>query len=995
MKAVTDFFKSRKNGIIVSFCAFIIAIVTAVSCGVLLAEKKDKPEISISTAETVTPRNSGWWTDSGNYATSYAGGDGTEDDPYLISNGAEFAKLAIDVNAGNKYAGQYFKLTSSIDLLDYYWTPIGNSATRYFGGVFNADGFNVEGMVISSTYAYTGLFGYVSGEGSINDLSLKDCSIAVETSNTMAYYGGLVASLDGTATLTNCSVTGSISVVATNAGLRVGGLVGLNYSTGLISSCRSNTVISAQSTYGEVYVGGITAYNASSKIEKSYNSGSLTGEAKTDLKIGGLVGYGNTITIDQSFNSGVVTTIESSATQNVAAGGLVGECYSSSSISNSYNSGAITGVATTNSYIGGIIGDVYNGQITADHVYNIGSVTATGSVGYGGGFIGKARVGSSVDSFSLATISASTSAGGIIGYASYLKSSNQYFYLTNIYYDSSKTSTDKLVAADGTGVSCTNSGGVSGLTSELTSSAKYTGTLSLSYVSDTGISGKVRWGTEWDFTNKWTIESDVNNNYPTFKYLYWKYSASSAYAGGTGTEADPYLISNSSELAKLADDVNNYWRTYAGIHFKLTSNINLGGKEWEPISTSSTYSFSGNFDGDNYSINGMTIKGNYEYAGLFGCVDYKSNPSIKNLLINDAEIENQGTYTGGLIGDLDSDFGGSVLIENCFVSGNITGSESIGVGGIAGWANFYGGEDKKITISNCINKAKITGTYSSAGIIGYGGIIGCSMVSFGKNEFNLINCINMGAVTGESCVGGILGRIDYSLYSETASLKINITNCNNTGNVLGTAGYIIGGLLGGASGSCSFNDLCEMNFVNSFVECDVSGLESLGGLFGNLNNSTGAINIKNCYFKGTITTSLSSASNPSLVGGIIGRLYCNQSSVVQDCFAVATINAPNLTNLTYVKADFGYMDPTNKPSVVQNYYVDVDIVGKESTITSKTYVGATDGTSESFGSDAWFYSPYFKGGELTLKGIYHIGKGIMTTSEENIAKLESLGYTAA
>ena len=62
------------------------------------------------------------------YAQHYAGGSGTKNDPYLISNDKELAKLARDVNNGNTsqaFLGKYFKLTADIDLSGGIWMPIG------------------------------------------------------------------------------------------------------------------------------------------------------------------------------------------------------------------------------------------------------------------------------------------------------------------------------------------------------------------------------------------------------------------------------------------------------------------------------------------------------------------------------------------------------------------------------------------------------------------------------------------------------------------------------------------------------------------------------------------------------------------------------------------------------------------------------------------------------------------------------------------------------
>lgn len=71
----------------------------------------------------------------GSIATAFAGGSGTENDPYQIDDGAQLAYLASEVNKGQPYENSYFVLTADIDLANHDWTPIGNSFSDVlFGG---------------------------------------------------------------------------------------------------------------------------------------------------------------------------------------------------------------------------------------------------------------------------------------------------------------------------------------------------------------------------------------------------------------------------------------------------------------------------------------------------------------------------------------------------------------------------------------------------------------------------------------------------------------------------------------------------------------------------------------------------------------------------------------------------------------------------------------------------------------------------------------------
>ena len=110
-------------------------------------------------------------------AASYAGGSGTKDDPWLISNDLELAKLAHDVTNGNTklmFAGKYFKLTQDINLNKGKWMPIGtwkcnkDNNDRYFAGKFDGDGHTISNMQIewvnaTGSEASWGLFGRLYG----------------------------------------------------------------------------------------------------------------------------------------------------------------------------------------------------------------------------------------------------------------------------------------------------------------------------------------------------------------------------------------------------------------------------------------------------------------------------------------------------------------------------------------------------------------------------------------------------------------------------------------------------------------------------------------------------------------------------------------------------------------------------------------------------------------------------------------------------------------
>lgn len=239
-------------------------------------------------------------------------------------------------------------------------------------------------------------------------------------------------------------------------------------------------------------------------------------------------------------------------------------------------------------------------------------------------------------------------------------------------------------------------------------------------------------------------------------------------------ESGVYLIDTAAKLAWFADAVNNGQTTISG---KLTANINLNGKTWTAIGTSSN-KFAGTLDGDSHTVSGL--------AGTGGLVYYLSaNGTVKSLCV-DCAID--GTSNVGGIADKSEG-----RIENCLVSGYIKGGDDaiFGVGGIVG--HGVAGN----VISGCVSTADILFKYSryavqngAGGIVGYtygtvencyfagnvhtnaksvrdggfGGLVGCAY-----SNAVMKDCYTVGAVTGpESSFGAVVGKVNSGA---------TITNC--------------------------------------------------------------------------------------------------------------------------------------------------------------------------------------------------------------------------
>lgn len=172
-------------------------------------ENNGEDEIALLDAENGTDV----W--DGKIAGKFAGGTGTESDPYQISNGAQLAYLAQQVNAGTNYSGEYFKLTSDIRLNaddvptgGNEWTPIGNSDNS-FNGIFDGAGHTISGLYVPDTTGCPGLFGMGDDDTVIRDLIVVGTICAGESAKDACVgVGGICAASYGK--VQNCGFYGTI-----------------------------------------------------------------------------------------------------------------------------------------------------------------------------------------------------------------------------------------------------------------------------------------------------------------------------------------------------------------------------------------------------------------------------------------------------------------------------------------------------------------------------------------------------------------------------------------------------------------------------------------------------------------------------------------------------------------------------------------------------------------------------------------------------------------
>lgn len=273
------------------------------------------------------------------------------------------------------------------------------------------------------------------------------------------------------------------------------------------------------------------------------------------------------------------------------------------------------------------------------------------------------------------------------------------------------------------------------------------------------------------------------------------------FAGGDGSESNPFLIGTPNQLKLLEEykTLNKY--------FKLISDIDLNGHTWLPIgtyvsSTDFSKAFQGVIDGDYHKIKNVTFNdGNVSNIGLFG---YIYNSTVKNLILEnftvvaksfvgalaggirnstiekiavtnsyiEAKDSSSSNYAGGIVGDINV----GNTVSNCLIKDTTVKGAKDRIGGFAG--RIYGTSTSKTTVINCYvqsTTAEVTGasgaTINAGGFVGYyniasdsGGVVNC---------YSAIKVTNGGGFAGNSASTGKTGAVSNYYDKEIANTTVD------------------------------------------------------------------------------------------------------------------------------------------------------------------------------------------------------------------------------
>lgn len=469
-----------------------------------------------------------------------------------------------------------------------------------------------------------------------------------------------------------------------------------------------------------------------------------------------------------------------------------------------------------------------------------------------------------------------------------------------------------------------------------------------------------------DTTETTTAKYDTVSEVPAARIAQQMITPATAFAGGDGSEANPYQISTAEELAFLAQIMDNrdIDNTYNGVdyenkHYILTADIQVNDPAeiaqadtkaptygWEPIGSVSN-PFIGVFDGDGHTVSGLyciaapqSVTGDGSSLAMFEAI---KNAEVKNVTVADSYF-----YSYNAISSIAAIVGSSVFssMDNCHTKAVNVHS----VSSLDGTAALLGKTVQETAVTNCTTDGKVESDFAmeAAGIV--------TILNDGVIE----NCVNHAEVI---CHDGTAGGIVAGTFDSAQSSAMNkdnvygtgytqIKGCVNNGTIT-SDNYDAGGIVGHALSS---------NAATTIIDCEnngtINGSSDAAGIAARVNTSKntiggngpnqGSLTIENCTNKGTVncpggrvggiaavlnsedesTATVKNCANEGdlasgdTIGGIVGmllsRIESSATTVIDGCTNSGKIGDNESGSVAGIIAYIAMMDKGSEESKNEN-----------------------------------------------------------------------------
>ena len=509
--------------------------------------------------------------------------------------------------------------------------------------------------------------------------------------------------------------------------------------------------------------------------------------------VGGIVGeLDSNMSLAQCSNAGEVQGTGTSG----YAGGIAGRVQSNASnaLTDSYNTGRITGVAN----VGGIAGYLYNGG-GIQNVYNTGSVSA--SKGVAGGIVGAFRYGTLKNAYNAGLVEASTK-GGVTGRLEWAGGNKT---LQNVFYSDEYEAVGNLNG-------CTIQNG--------TATAK--------------TFDELKALTSEDLGDGFAADTNgINSGYPVLAWQNGTVKSDDPEKDDNGWQGEAakdapqqkdgvYQIGTPEELAWFAEKVK---QDSTDLKAVLTADLDLNNNVWTGIGgqTADT-GFAGTLDGAGHTIKNLYLKNGK------GLIPYNKG-TVKNLTLEG--LLKGGDETAALTGI------NAGTLEDITSRVAVTGGNKV--------AGIAGNNTKDGVIKDCHNTGAVTGESYAAGIVAYneGSVTGCSntaVITAGSTFAGGIAAANTNAVKSEAANVSKSANSGHVIVSSSAERayaggvvgwnNASVSSLYNTGNVVSRGGYV-GGCLGcNTTGSMAKSLYNLGDIAGSYADTETGEVFNVGGVIG-------------------------------------------------------------------------------------------------------------------------------------------------------------------
>ena len=628
-------------------------------------------------------------------------------------------------------------------------------------------------------------------------------------------------------------------------------------------------------------------------VTGSYATGNVGGGG--DAFVGGFAGGVEEGQVTTSYATGAVALtapgVPGTSNNSGSAGGFVGYAGTSGTISQSFASGAVSGLGGSNStsytVLGGFAGSADQGAVISDS-YALGSVTASGSVfSAAAGFVGLIQRGAGIDTvYATGAVSGPGVLAGLAGVVGDTVYSNTGGSISNGYWDEGTTGQTVGYNLIGTGTA-TNIVGIGG---------------------NTGLSpyATATYG-NFDLVNTWFMIAGE-----TRPILRSEYST-------TITDAHQLQLMalNLSADYTLAGDID------AG-ETSLASGVWNPANGFVPVGGNGAAGFTGVFNGQGHTISNLTIIDTTPVAqvlvngypsdgvaGLFGFVDVGG--LVENVNLANANVSGgDGMWVGALAGALMGTVTGSSS-SGAVTTGNEVSTVNGPAYALAG--GLVGGMGGSVQASN-----------SSATILGGDAIVG-GLVGGAAHGANIANSYATGQVTTGAAnasfnqtpaAGGLVGGINGFIFgTNTNPVPVTVSGSYATGNVVGGGGANVGGFVGSDTKSTISTSYATGSATESAA--GPSGFSNaVGGFAGGLDVG-GAIT--KSWASGAVTTTAGpDGVTTTFAGGFVG--YVN-AATISDAYALGSVT---VTGGTFSDAA-GFAGQVQSGSSASNIYATGAVIG--------------------------------------------------------------------